>query len=247
MNLQADLAAQDVLAEVNRVIEYLTSFFLGHQLDLAGRKILVTAGPTQEPIDAVRYVSNRSSGKMGFALATAAANRGAEVRLISGPVSLETPRNVLRESVSTAEEMLQAVVRNIEWCDTLVMTAAVADYKVASPSDRKIKKSEFNAGQQRFELVETADILRSISSLKGDRTYIGFALETEDEIANARAKLSAKSLDLIVVNNAREEGAGFGTDTNKVTILKADGSEPIELPLLPKYEVGMRILDLIKG
>lgn len=245
--LASGLSGAGRLAEVNRVIEYLTSFFLGHQLDLVGRKILVTAGPTQEPIDAVRYVSNRSSGKMGFAVATAAANRGAEVRLISGPVSLETPRNVLRENVSTAEEMLQAVVRNIEWCDTLVMTAAVADYKVASPSDRKIKKSEFNAGQQRFELVVTADILRSISSLKGDRTYIGFALETEDEIANARAKLSAKSLDLIVVNNAREEGAGFGTDTNKVTILKADGSEPIELPLLPKYEVGMRILDLIKG
>ncbi len=243
--LASGLSGPGRLAEVDRIVGRMEAFFEGHHRDLEGKKILITAGPTQEPIDAVRFISNRSSGRMGFAVAAAAANRGAEVRLITGPVSLETPRNVARENVRTADEMLSAVGKNIEWCDALVMTAAIADYKVANPPDRKIKKSEFADGSSKLELVENVDVLKSMASKKGKRVFVGFALETDDAIRNAREKLLSKSLDAIVVNNPREEGAGFGTETNRVTIILGKEDEKTELPLLPKYEVAGRILDQI--
>lgn len=233
------------LAEVDEIVEEVKKFLEGHHRDFSGKKIVVTAGPTHEPIDAVRFISNRSSGKMGFALAAAAANRGAEVRLVSGPVALEAPRNVLREDVTTAQEMLAAIGRHIEWSDALVMAAAVADYRVADPPDRKIKKTEFSAGGSSIAIVENPDILRRLAPSKGKRVYVGFALETDDAIGNARKKLASKPLDAIIVNNPREEGAGFGTDTNKVKILFAGRREEIDLPVLPKYEVAQKILDQI--
>lgn len=243
--LASGLTGPGRLAEVGKIVASVESFFESHHRDLTGKKLLVTAGPTQEPIDAVRFISNRSSGRMGFAVASAAANRGAEVKLITGPVSLETPRNVAREDVRTAEEMFRAVEKSVDWCDALVMTAAIADYRVANPPDRKIKKSEFTEGMAKLELVENADILKSLAPRKGKRVFVGFALETDDEIENAQKKLVSKSLDAIVVNNPREEGAGFGIETNKVTILSGRGSDKLELPVLPKYEVAQKILDFI--
>ena len=245
--LASGLTGTGRLAEVDRIVESVKGFFEGHHRDLVGRKIIVTAGPTQEAIDAVRFISNRSSGKMGFAVAAAAANRGAEVRLITGPVALETPRNVEREDVTTAQEMHLALDRNIDWCDALVMTAAVADYRVAAPPDRKIKKSEFAEGAARIELVENVDILKELAPRKGKRIFVGFALETDDVLANAKKKLTAKSLDAIVVNNPREEGAGFGTETNKVRILFSGVKQDVDVPLLSKYDVAQKILDQVKS
>ena len=244
--LASGLSGPGRLAEVGKIVDGVGKFFENHSKDLSGRKILVTAGPTQEPIDAVRFISNRSSGKMGFAVASAAANRGAEVKLIAGPVSLETPRNVERENVGTAAEMHDALVKNIDWCDALVMTAAVADYRVENPPDRKLKKEEFADRTANISLVETVDILRSISSRKGKKVFVGFALETDKEMENAEKKLKSKSLDMIVVNNPHDEGAGFGTDTNKVTLMSAADGEKTELPVMPKYDVAMRILDKMK-
>ncbi len=244
--LASGLSGVGRLAEVEEIIASLENFFDGHHRDFAGKKILVTAGPTQEPIDAVRFISNRSSGRMGFAVASAASNRGADVRLILGPVSLAAPRNVTRENVSTADEMYEAVEKNFEWCDALVMTAAVADYKVLNPRKEKIKKEE--ALRQNFELklVENIDILKSLSDKKGKKVFVGFALETDNGVENAVKKLSSKCLDMIVLNNPRDEGAGFGTETNKVTMIFSNGRKQ-ELPLMPKYEVAMKILDEVKS
>lgn len=244
--LASGLSGVGRLAEVERIVGAVEGFFEKRHLDLAGKKILVTAGPTQEPIDAVRFISNRSSGKMGFAVASAAANRGAEVKLITGPVALETPHNVVREDVSTADQMLAAVRKYLDWCDALVMTAAVADYKVLNPPDRKIKKAEFGGRTAKLDLVENADILKSVSAGKGKKVFVGFALETDDAMSNAHKKLVSKSLDMIVVNNPRVEGAGFAADTNKVAILSGTGRDAVELPLLPKYDVAMRILDRMR-
>ncbi len=243
--LASGLSGPGRLAEIDTVVRRVEEFVGGHRRDFAGKKIIVTAGPTQEPIDAVRFISNRSSGRMGFALAAAAANRGADVKLISGPVALETPRNVEREIVATAEEMRIALEKNVEWCDALVMAAAVADYRVANPPDRKIKKDEFNREGAAVRLVENADILKGLAPRKGRRVFVGFALETDDVVENARKKLAAKSLDAIVVNNPRDDGAGFGTATNKVRILFAGGHSDVDLPLLPKYEVARKILDQV--
>ncbi len=233
------------LAEVGRTLRELTRFFDANHRDLQGKKLLVTAGPTQEPIDAVRFISNRSSGKMGFAIAKAASNRGADVRLITGPVALETPRNVVRIDVSTADEMLGVVGANLDWCDVLVMNAAVADYKVVGVAENKLKKEDIRKGGETLKLVENTDILKAVSPRKGKRVFVGFALETDNDIRNATNKLKAKSLDMIVLNNPRTEGAGFGTDTNVVTLLSQEGGIREDLPLLPKYDVAMKILDRI--
>jgi len=242
--LASGLTGTGRLAEVEKILHQVDKFLEGHHHDLVGMKILVTAGPTQEPIDAVRFISNRSSGKMGYAVAAAAANRGAEVKLISGPVCLETPRNVLRLDAVTSDQMHALVMSEVEWCDVLVMTAAVADYKVENPPPRKIKKDEFKKGASRIDLIETVDILKDAGKKKGERTFVGFALETNDVIDNALKKMTSKSLDLVVVNNPLEEGAGFGVDTNRVTILKPDGTREV-LPLMRKYDVALRILDHI--
>lgn len=210
--------------------------------DLEGRRVLVTAGPTQEAIDPVRYIGNRSSGKMGFAVAEAAARRGAAVTLIAGPVALPTPEGVERIDVSSAEEMHAAVMRRAGEKDICILSAAVADFTPAQPAQEKIKKSGSNADGLQIELRRTPDILRSLGERKGGMTLVGFALETENERANAERKLREKNADMIVLNNPRTPGAAFGSDTNVATLIFADGRAE-ELPLMPKSALADIILD----
>ena len=211
--------------------------------DLEGERILVTAGPTQEAIDPVRFVSNRSSGKMGFAIARAAAQRGAQVRMVAGPSSLATPHGVERIDTVSAAEMLAATADNFSWCTTLVMAAAVADFRPANPSAQKVKK---NARGVDLKMESIADELPRLAGKKGSRLMIGFAAETNDLDANARDKLKRKGLDLIVANDVTQEGAGFGTDTNIVTLIAADGGSQ-NYPKQTKDEVANTILDRIPG
>jgi phosphopantothenoylcysteine decarboxylase/phosphopantothenate--cysteine ligase len=207
--------------------------------DLAGERILVTAGPTQEAIDPVRFVSNRSSGKMGFAIARAAAMRGAEVRMVAGPSVLATPRGVERIDTVSAAEMLSETARNFPWCTALVMAAAVADFRPAEPAGHKVKKNP-RGFDLRMESI--GDELPRLAAKKGARVMVGFAAETNDLISNARDKLKRKGLDLIVANDVTREGAGFGVDTNIVTLIGADGSMQ-DYPKLGKDEVAEVILD----
>ena len=210
--------------------------------DLDGRKVLVTAGPTREPLDPVRYIGNRSSGKMGFAVAEAAARRGADVTLVAGPVTLDTPAGVTRVDVETAAEMFDAVAkRKADW-DIAVLTAAVADYTVAEPAEEKIKKDPSNAEGLALSLVRTRDILATLGRERDGGVLIGFALETENEHANAARKLREKNADIIVLNNPRVEGAGFGSDTNVATLLFSDGREE-RLDLMSKHALADTILD----
>jgi len=209
--------------------------------DLEGLKFLVTAGPTREAIDPVRYLSNRSSGKMGFAVAEAAVSRGAEVTLIAGPVSMERPPGVDYVSVISADEMFDAVMKHFNSCDAVVMAAAVADYKAASVEKLKIKKKD---DELTLKLVKNKDILYELGKIKGDKILAGFCAETDNLSENALKKISKKNLDLIVANDVTMEGAGFGTDTNIIKILKSDGSGK-DFPLMSKLEAAHRILDEI--
>ena len=211
--------------------------------DLAGERILVTAGPTQEAIDPVRFVSNRSSGKMGYALARAAWLRGAEVRLVSGPSALATPRGVERIDTVSAADLLEATSRNFSWCSALVMAAAVADFRPATIAPHKVKK---RAQGMRLELAPIEDEMPRLAAQKGNRLLIGFAAETQDTEANALGKLQAKGLDLIVANDVTMEGAGFGVDTNIVTLIERDGSRQ-PYPQLSKDEVANVILDRVSA
>ncbi|MEQ9105173.1 MAG: bifunctional phosphopantothenoylcysteine decarboxylase/phosphopantothenate--cysteine ligase CoaBC [Rhodothermales bacterium] len=202
---------------------------------LAGKRVLVTAGPTQERLDPVRYISNHSSGTMGYAVAASAARRGADVVLVSGPTALEVPPGVRRVDVESTADM-HAAVREHEDADVIVMVAAVADFTPADPARSKIKKTDETADLT-LTLKPTVDILADVGSRKREgQMLIGFALETEDGPDNARRKLQRKRLDWIVLNNLADEGAGFGPGTNKVTILGADGSERA-LPVMPKAEL----------
>ena len=208
---------------------------------LAGKRVMVTAGATIEAIDPVRYISNHSTGKMGYAIADALAKRGAEVVLVSGKSALQTPNGVRRVDVLSAEEMYEAAVKEFETADCAVMCAAVADYTPVVVSDSKIKKNDETFS---LELRKTKDIARELGKVKGARTLVGFALETNDEQANAEKKLAEKNLDMIVLNSLRDEGAGFGHDTNKVTFIDTTSRE--ELPLAAKSEVAERIADRIE-
>jgi phosphopantothenoylcysteine decarboxylase/phosphopantothenate--cysteine ligase len=209
--------------------------------DLAGEHILVTAGPTQEPIDAVRFVSNRSSGKMGFAIARAGWRRGAAVRIVAGPSALATPYGVERIDTVTAAAMLSQTSSNFPWSTALVMAAAVADFRPANPARGKIKK---DARGLRLEMESIADEMPRLAAKKGARLLIGFAAETDDLEANARAKLTAKGLDLIVANDVTREGAGFEVDTNIVTLISSDGRSQSH-PQMSKDAVADLILDRI--
>jgi len=217
---------------------------LGENGDLAGKRIVVTAGGTQEPIDPVRYISNNSSGKMGYAIAEAARDRGASVTLITTPTALNQVAGVEIVNVRSAEQMKDAVVKAVAKTDALIMAAAVADYMPKIMAAQKIKKG---TGGLTLELVKTPDIL---SEVKGKFVKVGFAAETEDLLANAKKKLVSKELDIIVANDVTVKHSGFGADTNKVTILKKDG-KPEDLPLMSKREVADKILDnvskLLKG
>jgi phosphopantothenoylcysteine decarboxylase/phosphopantothenate--cysteine ligase len=213
--------------------------------DLKGTKILVTAGPTYEAIDPVRFIGNRSSGKMGFALANAAALRGAAVTLVSGPVQLETPRNVTRINVESAEQMNAAVTSHTRDVNAFIMAAAVADFAPEAPAKNKIKK---DAAKRQFSLVLTGtqDILLSLGQKKKKGTLlIGFALETQDELHNAQEKLKKKNLDLVVLNSLKDAGAGFGSDTNIVTIVDRKGKAE-KLPLMSKFDVANEILNRMR-
>jgi phosphopantothenoylcysteine decarboxylase/phosphopantothenate--cysteine ligase len=210
--------------------------------DLAGLKILVTAGPTREEIDPVRYISNRSSGKMGYAIARSARARGAEVTLVSGPVSICPPSGVALVNVTSAEEMQKAVVGIAGKFDVIVKAAAVADYRPATRENQKIKKQD---GEQQISLVKNSDILAELGKVKqGGQTLVGFAAETENLLENASAKLEAKNLDMIVANDVSAEGAGFDVETNIVRFIYRDGRQE-ELPLLPKETVANELLDRI--
>jgi phosphopantothenoylcysteine decarboxylase/phosphopantothenate--cysteine ligase len=210
---------------------------------LRGKRIVVTAGPTREPIDPVRVVTNRSSGRMGFRLAEAAWERGAEVRLIVGPVSLTTPVGVAVQRVETTADMEAAVAEVLPTADVLIMSAAPADYRPAAPSATKRAREE---GELLIPMEPTPDILtRTAEARKPGSLMVGFALETGDAIAKGRAKLARKQLDLIVVNDALEPGAAFEVDTNRVVILDREGGEEV-VPLASKREVAERILDVVE-
>ncbi len=234
---------------------------LGRKGDLAGRRIVVTAGGTQEPIDPVRYIGNRSTGKMGYALAGEARDRGAHVTLISGPVALPAPYGVETRQVETASQMRDAVVEAVERADVLIMSAAVADYRPAHVAEQKLKK-EGSEDEQMYrmgdefslQLVRTPDILGELAVLPAERSEehrphrplirVGFAAETSNLVRYARAKLIAKHLDLLVANDVSRTDSGFGSETNKVLLFHADGKME-DLPLLSKAEVAAQIWDRI--
>jgi phosphopantothenoylcysteine decarboxylase/phosphopantothenate--cysteine ligase len=229
------------LPPLDEVIEEIESILT--ESDLIGEKILITAGPTQEPFDPVRYITNYSSGKMGYALATAARRRGAEVTLISGPSSLPEPFGVKFFKVSSAIEMRDTVMDNMGDSTVIIKAAAVADFRPATISDDKIKKE---SGLLNLHLERNPDIISEVAEKKGDRILVGFAVETENLIENARNKMHKKNMDLIVANDVTRDGAGFQTDTNIVKILDREGQVE-ELPVLEKIEVADRILDRIKA
>jgi len=207
--------------------------------DLEGQTVLITAGPTCEDLDPVRYLTNRSSGKMGYAVAEAAARRGAKTILVSGPTSLEAPNGVQRIDVRTAEEMLRAVNENFEKSTIAIFAAAVADYRPAKSFDQKIKREKESLT---ISLEPNTDILATVAKNKGNRLVVGFAAETERVAENARKKLTAKNADIIVANDVTAEGAGFDVDTNVVTLFSRDGRD-LALPRMSKTEVAQRILD----
>jgi phosphopantothenoylcysteine decarboxylase / phosphopantothenate---cysteine ligase len=207
--------------------------------DLENEAVLITSGPTFEDLDPVRYLSNRSSGKMGYAVAAAAARRGARTILISGPTSLETPQGVERVNVRSALDMWEAVRERFATCTIAIFAAAVADYRPADPAPRKLKRT---GEALTIRLEPNLDILAEVAREKGDRLVVGFAAETERVAENARKKLAAKNADLIVANDVTAEGAGFDVDTNVVTLLSRDGRD-LPLPKMSKQEVAERIFD----
>lgn len=211
--------------------------------DLAGFRVLVSAGPTREPLDPVRFISNRSSGRMGYAVAEAAQRRGAEVTLVSGPVALAPPRGCRVIHVETAAEMNEAMRAHVVASDLVVMVAAVADYRMAEVSPSKIKKHD---GGLELALERTEDILTGISRARGRRVIVGFAAETEDLIENAVSKLTRKGLDLIVANDVTEEGSGFDTETNSAVLIDASGTQE-RTGLIAKTELAELILDRSTG
>ena len=224
------------LAE-NEAIVAATLEALGSSQDLAGETVLITAGPTREKIDPVRYLSNRSSGRMGYALAEAALRRGARVLLVSGPASLKPPSAAEVTPVQTASEMTEAVLRLLPEATIVIKAAAVADYTVTNPPSQKVKRS----GPLTLELTPTTDILAEIARRKKNQVVIGFAAETENVLENARKKLASKSLDAIVVNDVSKEGVGFDSDRNAVSILTA--SDQFAVPETTKWDVAQRVLD----
>ena len=238
--LASGLMGKGRMMEPEQIVEAISQM-LSPKQTLSGKRVMVTAGATVEAIDPVRYISNHSTGKMGYAIADALAKRGAEVVLVSGKTALQTPQGVRRVDVLSAEEMYEASVKEFEAADCAVMCAAVADYTPVAVSECKIKKNDDSFS---LELRKTKDIARELGKVKGARKIVGFALETDNEQSNAEKKLVEKNLDMIVLNSLRDEGAGFGHDTNKVTFI--DGSSRIELPLASKAEVAERIVDKIE-
>lgn len=226
------LPGEDILLDyIRREIEF--------QKDMAGLKVLVTAGPTMEKIDPVRYITNHSSGKMGYAVAEIASKRGADVTLISGPVHIEPPAFVKTVNIQSADDMYNAVTEHLAECDILVKAAAVADYTVSDVSDEKIKKKDDDLS---LALSRTKDILKAVGERKTDSQIIcGFSMETSNLIENSKKKLVSKNCDMIVANNLKDDGAGFGVDTNKVTIITENNADSLDV--MTKKETAEKILD----
>ena len=229
------------MPEPETLYQYIEKELAGPK-DLTGKKVLVTAGPTQENIDPVRYITNHSSGKMGYAVAKAAMLRGAEVTLVSGQTALTPPMFVDYVQITTAEEMYQAVTSRSDEQDIIIKAAAVADYRPKTVYDNKVKKQD---GQMSIELERTRDILAYLGEHKRENQFLcGFSMETENMIGNSRAKLQKKNLDMVAANNVKVEGAGFQGDTNVMTLITQD--QEIALPLMSKEEVADKILDTIR-
>ncbi len=239
--LASGLVGQGRMAEPEDIVSFLENDILKN-LPLNGKKILITAGPTYEALDPVRFIGNHSSGKMGYALAEVASKLGAEVILISGPVSLKLDNDFIKIiRVTSAEEMYQASHQYFDSCDIAILSAAVADYRPADVSSEKIKKKDDDLV---LHLTKTKDILKSLGEIKKKQFLVGFALETENEEENAKLKLKKKNLDLIVLNSLRDKGAGFQSDTNKVTLISKD-NKVLPFPVKAKAEVAKDILDYI--
>lgn len=227
------------LAEPEDIIDFLEDYFT--KKDLLGKKVIITAGPTVEPIDFVRYISNNSSGKMGYNIANEAKKRGAEVILISGPVNPLKIDGIRRIQIKTNSEMKEAISREFKDADALIMSAAPVDYKVKKASDKKIKK---NGSNLNLELIENIDIIKYFGSIKKNQMIIGFAAETDDLIKNAREKLTKKNLDYIIANDLTKWGAGFDVETNIASIISKD--DIVNLEIMPKSELANKILDLLR-
>ncbi|GAB3643319.1 bifunctional phosphopantothenoylcysteine decarboxylase/phosphopantothenate--cysteine ligase CoaBC [Spirosoma arcticum] len=240
--LASGLVGEGRLAEPETIMQALDAFF-NKPTPLSGKHVLITAGPTQEPIDPVRYISNHSTGKMGYAIAGAFARAGAVVTLVSGPTALSLPHpSIRRIDVRTAQQMFEATQAAFAQTDVLVLNAAVADYTPAHPAGRKIKKKEATFS---LELTKTTDIAAQLGAQKRPgQLLMGFALETDNERENALKKLHAKNLDWIVLNSLRDTGAGFGHDTNKITVIDKEG-QTHEFGLKPKTEVAQDLVDLV--
>ena len=227
------------MEEPYEIVDYLDVYFT--EKDLLGKKIIISAGPTIEPIDFVRYVSNNSSGKMGYNIANEARKRGAEVVLVSGPVNPFKVNGIKRVQVKTNTEMKEAIEREFKTSDAHIMAAAPVDYRSKIVSDRKIKK---DGNSLNLELIENIDIIKHFGSIKKDQTIIGFAAETDDLISNAKKKLESKNLDYIIANDLTKWGAGFDVDTNVASIISKDKIESLEI--MPKSELANKILDLVR-
>ena len=227
------------LEEPTEIVDFLDEYFT--EKDLSGKKIIITAGPTVEQIDFVRYISNNSSGKMGYNIANEARKRGAEVILISGPVNPFKINGIKKIQIKTNTEMKDAIARDFEDADALIMSAAPVDYKVEKASDKKIKKT---GSSLKLELIENTDIIKYFGSIKKNQTIIGFAAETDDLINNAKAKLEKKNLDYIIANDLKKWGAGFDVDTNVASIISKD--KVVNFDIMPKSELANKILDLLR-
>lgn len=227
------------LEEPIKIVEFLEDYFT--EKDLKGKKIIISAGPTVEPIDFVRYITNKSSGKMGYNIANEAKKRGAEVILVSGPVKPLDIEGITRIEVRTNEDMKNTIDRYFDSSDALIMSAAPVDYRVENPSDKKLKKTGNNL---ELELIENSDIVKYFANKKENQKIIGFAAETDDLIKNAKAKLEKKKLDYIIANDLTKWGAGFNVDTNIASIISKENVE--DLGIMPKDELANKILDLLR-
>ena len=233
------------LADVDDIVAYVVDFFEkeAQVKDFVGRRIMISAGPTIEAIDPVRYITNRSSGKMGYAIAKRAVARGAQVTLVSGKTDLDVPKGLVKYiNIESADDLYENLVREFEANDVVIQSAAVADYKPKSYSDKKIKKKDSDLS---IELCRNKDVAQELGKIKGDKVLVGFAAETNDVLENATKKIKKKNLDFIVANDLTMQGAGFSTETNIVKIIEADGRIN-EYPKLLKSEVGDIILDKVR-
>lgn len=242
------LACGDVgegkLAQPEVIVNEVVNLLIDKEKDLQGKKIMITAGPTVESIDPVRYLTNRSTGKMGYAIAKQAANRGAEVTLVSGPTNIAPPSNIKKLiKIESAKDMYNAIIENFDDNQVIIKSAAVADYKPKTYSDKKIKKNDDDLV---IKLDRNKDIAYELGKIKKDKILVGFAAETNDIIENAKGKIQKKNFDFIVANDLTEEGAGFGTDTNIVKIIDKEGNIN-KYPQMKKDEVANVILDKVKS